>query len=206
MLTIHGRKTSSNVMKVVWCAEELGLEYERHDVGGDFGGNDTAEYLAMNPMGLVPTVIDDGVTLWESHTILRYLATRYGVGKICSADPGERALCEIWMDWLSCHLNAPSRDVFWNLVRHGPDERDLAAVKNAIVAGNKIWRILDKHLQGHDYVGGNQLTIGDIPLGIAAFRWYTLVDDRPAMPGLDAWYARLCDRPAYRKHCMNPLV
>lgn len=206
MLRILGRNNSINVIKVLWCAEELGLAFDRVDIGGAFGGNDKPDYRAKNPMGRVPTIEDDGLILWESQTIVRYLAAKHGVGTLWIEDPGRRAKCEIWMDWYISHLHAPMTVIFWGLVRTPEAERDMAAIGKATTEAGTLWSLLDKHLADTPFVGGETLTTGDIPVGAAAFRYYSLVRDRPAMPHLDRWYAALGKRPAYRKHAMNPLT
>ena len=205
MLKIIGRRTSGNVMKPLWLADELGLEYEQQDVGGAFGGNDTADYLAMNPMGLVPTINDDGFIMWESNAITRYLAEKYGKGTMYPTDPHVRATADTWMDWKLNAINAVMRPIFWGLIRTKPEDRNMDDIKAAIKQGCKFWRMLDTHLEGRNYIAGDDLTMGDIPVGPQAFRWFELVEDRPSMPNLEAWYKRLTERPAFRKNCMNPL-
>lgn len=205
MLKILGRNNSVNVIKVLWCAAELGLDFERTDIGGAFGGNDQPEYLAKNPMGRVPTIEDDGHILWESQAIVRYLAAKHGVGTLWPEDPGERAKSDLWMDWYTAHLHPSMTTVFWQLVRTAEADRDHDAIAAAKVEAGKHWSILDRHLEGRAFVNGDALTIGDFPAGAAAFRYYSLVEDRPAMPNLDRWYAALGERPAYRTHAMNPL-
>ncbi len=207
MLKILGRKTSSNVMEVLWLCGELGIEYDREDIGGPFGGNDQPEYLEKNPNGLVPTIEDDGLTLWESNAIMRYLAAKYAPGaSIWPDDLHARAAADKWMDWQLSAVGPQITPIFWGLVRTPEADRDMAAIEAAIKLGHKVWGILDKQLAKTDYVAGSDFTLGDMPVGVHAFRWFSLVDDRPAMPHLEAWYARLQDRPAYREHCMNPLV
>lgn len=206
MLKILGRNNSINVIKVLWCAAELGLKFERLDIGGAFGGNDQPDYRAKNPMGRVPTIEDDGLILWESQSIVRYLAARHGVGTLWPADPGQRAKSEIWMDWYISHLHAPMTVIFWGLVRTKEGDRDMAAIEKAKQEANSLWSLLDTHLDGKAFVGGDALTTGDIPVGAAAFRYYSLVRDRPKMPNLDRWYAALGERPPYRTHAMNPLT
>lgn len=207
MLKILGRKTSSNVMEVLWCCGEIGLEFDREDVGGPFGRNDEPEYLAMNPNGLVPTIIDDGFVMWESNAIIRYLCSKYAGGStIWPDDLQTRAEADKWMDWQLSRVGPAMTPIFFNLVRTPPDKRDMDAVARGIETGGTVWGILDRHLEGRNFVAGENFTIGDIPVGIHAFRWFTLVEDRPSMPNLEAWYARLQERPAYREHCMNPLV
>lgn len=205
MLKVLGRNNSVNVIKVLWCAAELGLDFIRTDIGGAFGGNDQPEYLAKNPMGRVPTVEDGDLILWESQAIVRYLAATHGIGTLWPEDPGERALSDLWMDWYTAHLHPPMTTIFWGLVRTVEANRDNNAIAAAKVDAGKLWSVLDQHLEGCDFVNGGQLTIGDFPVGAAAFRYYSLVEERPAMPNLDRWYAALGEMPAYRKHVMNPL-
>ncbi len=207
MLKIIGRRTSGNVMKPLWAADELGLEYEQVDVGGAFGGNDTPEYLAKNPMGLVPTIEDDGFIMWESNAITRYLSEKYGKGSLYPDNPHARATADTWMDWKLNAINPVMRPIFWGLVRTKPEDRDMDAITAGIEQGVKFWGMLDTHLAGRRYIAGDDLTMGDIPVGPQAFRWFELVGegDRPSMPHLEAWYQRLTERPAYRKNCMNPL-
>ncbi len=205
MLKIIGRVTSGNVMKPLWLADEIGLEYEQIDIGGPFGGNDTPEYLAMNPMGLVPTIDDDGFIMWESNAITRYLAAKHAKGTLYPDDPQARATADTWMDWKLNAVNPFMRAIFWGLVRTKPEDRNQDEIDAGIKQGCKFWGMLDTHLEGRDYIAGDQLTMGDIPLGPQAFRWFELVEDRPSMPNLEAWYQRLTERPAFRKRCMNPL-
>ncbi len=205
MLKILGRNNSVNVIKVLWCAAELGLDFDRTNIGGAFGGNDQPEYLAKNPMGRVPTVEDGDLILWESQAIVRYLAATHGIGTLWPEDPGERALSDLWMDWYTAHLHPPMTTIFWGLVRTAEADRDNDAITAAKVEAGKLWSVLDQHLEGRDFVNGEQLTIGDFPVGAAAFRYYSLVEERPAMPNLNKWYAALGERPAYSLHVMNPL-
>ena len=204
MLKVWGRATSSNVQKVMWLVGELGLPHERVDVGGTFGGNDTPEFLAMNPNGLVPTIEDDGMTLWESQAIVRYLALKHAKGSICPADLRERAMAERWMDWLMSTVMPNWGLMFGGLVRTAPSQRNMDAINAAVERLGKTYQILDRQLEGRDYIMGDQLTIADIPLGVSLYRYYELDVERPAMPNVDAWYARLGQRPAYAQHAMVP--
>jgi glutathione S-transferase len=205
MLKILGRRTSGNVMKPLWAADELGIEYEQVDIGGAFGGNDQPEYLAMNPMGLVPTIVDDGFVMWESNAITRYLCEKHGRGTLWPQDPRVRASADTWMDWKLTAVNPMMRPIFWGLVRTPPAERDPTAIDAAVEQGVRLWAMLDRHLDGRAFVAGSDFTMGDIPLGPQAHRWLSLVQDRPPMPNLEAWYQRLTERPAFRKHVMIPI-
>ena len=205
MLRILGRPNSINVQKAMWCIGELGLEAERLDLGGAFGGNDTPEYLANNPNGLVPTLVDGDFVLWESNSIVRYLVASYGDGAWLPGDERSRAVANQWMDWQLSALSMPMRDVFWGLIRTPPEERD----PNHIEAGRRkaavLWAMVDDYLDGRAYMAGAGPTMGDIPLGAFVHRWYALPIERPTMANLRAWYDRLSQRPAYREHVMLPL-
>lgn len=202
MLKIWGRASSVNVQKVLWCAEELGLPFERVDIGGPFGGNRDAAYLALNPNAVVPTIEDDGFVLWESNTIVRYLAAKHGMGRLCPSDLQRRADGERWMDWQLTTLNKDMVTLFWGLIRTTPEKRDSAAIAGALEALGEIWGRLDRHLADRAFIGGAALTMADIPAGALAYRWFNLQVKRPALPRLEAWYQRLTERPGYAKHVM----
>ena len=206
MLKIWGRNNSINVQKVLWACGELGLPFERIDAGMAFGVNNTPEYKAMNPNGLVPLINHDGFVLWESHAIVRYLARLQGPGVLLPADPRAAADADRWMEWHSTTLWLNLRPVFWNMVRTAPEKRDMALVESSckLLAANLA--IADARLAGQDYMAGNAFSMGDIPLGVAAFRWYNMAIERPTFKHLDAWYARLCTRPAFKQHGMLPLT
>ncbi len=205
MLTIWGRNNSINVQKVMWTVAELGLEHQRHDVGRQFGGLDTAEFRAMNPNGLIPTIDDDGTIVWESNAVVRYLAAKYGSGSLWPEDAAARAAADRWMDWMLSAIIPGMAPVFIGLIRTSPEERDAAAIAAGaeLMAGN--WRILDEHLAATPYVAGETLTMADIPLGCACYRYYALDIPHPDMPHLMAWYERLKARDTYREHVMIAL-
>ena len=204
-MKIWGRINSINVMKVLWCADECGLKYDRVDVGMAFGGNDQKWYLDMNPNGVVPTVEDGGRIIYESNTIVRYLAARYGAGSLWPNDPGVRSEADRWMDWQNSTVNGPMRDAFWGLIRTAPEKRDMAAIKKSAVDAGKVWARLDQKLEGKLYVAGQHFTMGDIPVGCFIHRWYALDIERPDLKNVKAWYERLKTRPAYARHVMAPL-
>jgi glutathione S-transferase len=198
---VWGRPTSSNVMKVLWGLGELDLPFERIDVGGAFGKTDTAEYRAMNPTGLVPTLQEDAFTLWESNVILRYLCDAYAPATaVWPQDPRLRANVDRWMDAQQTVLNRPMSAVFWGLVRTPEDKRDGAAIGQAIQDTAKAWRLIETGLARHPYIAGDAFTLADIPWGVHAHRWFNMTFDRPDLPAVRAWYDRLCERPAYREH------
>jgi glutathione S-transferase len=205
MLKIWGRTNSINVQKAMWAVAELGLPHERIDVGGPFGGLDTAEYKARNPNSRIPTIDDNGVIVWESNTIVRYLAARYGAGKLWPVEPAHRSEADRWMDWQQTTLAPDMFPVFWGLIRTPPEKRDHAAIK---AAGDKLaasWSLLDQHLSGRAYVAGAEFTMGDIPVGAAFWRYTKLEVAKPPLKHLGAWHQRLQERPPFRQHVALPL-
>ena len=206
MLKIWGRANSINVMKVLWCADELKLDYERVDAGMAFGLVGEDWYGAMNPNRRVPTIDDDGLLLWESNTIVRYLAARHDSGGLSPADPAQRAVSEKWMDW---QLTTPNEDMtylFWGLIRNSAAHADKAVQAKAIENLDEIWGRLDAALADREFVGGDRLTVGDIPIGCFVERWSQLPIKRASLPNLQAWHERLKARPAFQKHVMQPLT
>lgn len=206
MLRIWGRANSINVQKVMWAVGELGLAHERIDAGGAFGGLDSPEYGALNPNRKVPTIDDDGVVVWESNACVRYLAARYGAGGLWPEDPAARSEADRWMDWQATTLHPDMTPIFWGLIRTPEAERDHAAIAAATGRLAASWRILDAHLAAGDFVAGARLTMGDIPVGAACYRYYALPITRPALPHLEAWYERLCARAPFCEHVMIPLT
>jgi len=206
MLTVWGRCSSFNLQKVMWLVGELGLPHRHIPAGGDYGIKDTPEFLAMNPHGRVPVIDDDGTIVWESQTILRYLAARYGRGTaFWSDDPGERSQAERWMDWSQASLQPDFLNgVFWGFYRTPEAQRNMAAVNRRIAACARHFELLDRILAGRKFLCGNSLTLGDIPAATSLYRYFEIAIDRPAVPNVEAWYRRLQQRPAYREHVMVP--
>jgi glutathione S-transferase len=204
MLEVYGRRNASNVLPVMWAIGELKLPHVRHDVGGSFGGVDTAAYRAMNPNGRIPTISDDGFVLWESNAIVRYLCGRYGAGSLSPETAAQRAVADQWMDWHKTTVYPDYIDLFWAIVRTEPALRDPSTIASLAKTLGESLDVLDGHLAARPYVLGDTLTMADIPLGAAAHRYLHLDIDRPRLPNVTAWYRRLCDRPAYQRHVMFP--
>ena len=205
MLRIWGRVNSVNVKKALWAAEELALKYERIDAGMQFGVTKTPEYLRMNPTALVPTIDDDGFVLWESHTIVRYLAAKHGMGTLCPADLQARADAERWMDW-AFTLQAAMRNVFWGLIRTPPEKRDHKAIEEGRNKSAELLAIPEKILAGKQFIAGKTFTMADIPLGCEVQRWMRVPIERPRFPNLESWFERLRARPPFRKIVDIPLT
>lgn len=204
MLTVWGRKTSSNVQALMWCIGELGLDYERHDVGHRYGGNDTPEFLAMNPNGTVP-VLQDGIgePIWETGAILRYLAARYGTPEFWPSDPAVRAPIDQWAEWAKINVTlAFTGPVFWRVVRTAPSKRDPAAIEAALEKLNGVLAIAEAQLGRRAFLAGAAFTPADIQFGHVLYRYFDIDIARPAWPNIERYYQALTQRAAFREHVM----
>ncbi|MGN6668971.1 MAG: glutathione S-transferase family protein [Trinickia sp.] len=207
MLKIWGRANSVNVQKVLWCCDELGLSFERVDAGLQYGRVNDPDYRELNPNGQIPTIEDGTFALWESNSVLRYLAMQYGASSsLYPAEPKLRASIDRWLDWSLSTLAPAERPVFLALVRTPPDERDMQALAANVKTLVSRWKIVDGHLQGRFHPEGDRFTIADNVLGVFAKRRFGLEGiDRPPMPSLERWYQRLTQRAAFRKYIDLPL-
>ena len=190
----------------MWCVAELGLEHERLDAGGEYGITNSVDYLAMNPNGRVPTIDDNGFILWESNSIVRYLAKKYGKNLLYPRDLNQRAEADRWMEWQSATVGSVMRPLIVTMFRTKPEDREPEKAKNQITEASRYWAILDAHLKNKNYLVANSLSMGDIPLGCYAWRWFSINADKPKFRNLNNWYERLCDRPAYRENVMLPMA
>jgi len=204
MLKIWGRVNSVNVKKVLWAAEELGLKYQRIDAGMEHGVTKTPEYMKMNPNSLVPTIEDDGFVLWESHSIVRYLCAKHGAGTLWPTDLQARADAERWMDWAFSLQNA-MRAVFWGLIRTPPEKRDAKAIEEGRQKSAALLAVPERTLSERPWLGGAGFTMAEIPLGCEVQRWMRVPVERPPYPAVQAWFDRLCARPAFKKIVDLPL-
>lgn len=199
MIKVWGRLTSGNVQKVMWAIGELGLPHERVDLAGPFGGNREPAYLAKNPNGLVPTIEDGGLTMFESNAIVRYLARAYGAGTLEPSDPLTYGRANQWMDWATTTVTPPHVQVFGNLFFKTAAERDVDAIEKGRAAFTAAMTIFDAHLQQSAFAAGDTFSMGDIPIGIMAHRFMLIVPDRPALPGLARWFGEISTRPGFRQ-------
>jgi glutathione S-transferase len=206
-LKIWGRPNSVNVQKVLWCLRELDLAYERIDAGMQFGRNDEPDYLAMNPNGRVPTLVDGDYVLWESNSIMRYLCLAYGKGTpIYPEAPRQRAAVDRWLDWTLSTVQPVDRPVFWALVRTPPEQRDMAAIQKDADAEAVVWRIADHHLATRRFIEGDEFTIADIAIGAYARRWLGVEGIiRPEQPHLERWLKNLASRPGFAEFIARPM-
>jgi glutathione S-transferase len=199
MIKIWGRNTSANVQKVMWAVSEIGLPHERIDVGGSFGGNREPAYLAMNPNGLVPTLQEeDGFLLWESNSIVRYLAAKHRAGVLEPSDPRARAQAQAWMDWQLSVLAPAITPGFIGLIRTSPEKRNHAAIEESMKKTKAAVAILDAELGKNAYLAGDAFSYGDIPVAVMANRYRQLVPERPPLPNFERWFAAIAARPAFK--------
>ena len=206
-LKIWGRANSVNVQKVLWCLRELDLAYERIDAGMAFGRNRDPDYLAMNPNGRVPTLVDGDFVLWESNSVMRYLVLAYAPGSpIYPAAPQRRAGVDRWLDWTLSTLQPVDRPVFWALVRTPVAQRDMVAIQKDADAEAEVWRIADAQLETRRFIEGDDFTIADIALGAYARRWFGVEGvTKPRLPQLDRWFAQFDSRPGFAQFVAPPM-
>jgi glutathione S-transferase len=206
MLKIWGRQNSINVQKVMWTVAELGIDADRIDAGMAHGIVNEPWYVALNPNRTVPVIDDGGVVVWESNAIVRYLAAKHAPGHLIPTDHAARAKNEMWMDWQQTTLMPGMSPLFLGLIRTPPEKRDAKAIAAGAKSVTAAFRLLDAHLAGRTYVTADHLTVSDIPLGCAAYRWYALPAEHADLPNLRAWYDRLTARPGFKTHVMLPLT
>jgi glutathione S-transferase len=200
MLILWGRATSTNVQKVMWACDELGLGYKRIDIGGPFGGNDDPAYRAKNPNGLIPTLEDGDFVLWESNAILRYLAAGDAEHRLLPVDLDRRGRANIdrWMDWQLVSLGLTLRTLVMLLLPRSEKPASESDIATAVQKAATLFWILDTHLATQQYVGGDRFTLADIAVGISTHRWFSLGVQRPVMPALETWYERINGRPGFQ--------
>ena len=187
MMRLWGRKSSINVQKVLWCLAELGLQedkdFERIDAGMQFGIVRSPEFLKMNPNGLVPTLEDGDIVLWESNTIMRYLASQYDKNKRFPSSIPTQFNSEKWMDWQVGTLWPVLRPSFIGLTRVPEAEQDHAGIQKAYQATNQLFALLNQTLESQAYCSGEQFHIGDIVLALCVHRWILLNKTFPKQTG-----------------------
>lgn len=204
MKKLWGRKSAFNVQKVMWALRELELDYEHIEVGGDFGGLDTPEFQKMNPHQKVPVIYDDGKVIWESHSIIRYLGSRYAKEELWSQDAYERSLSERWMDWAQAQLQPDFMKLFWGYYRMPESKRNQKQLEQTIVHCEHHFALLDSHLSSHPFLSGSHFTLGDIPAATALYRYFEMGVSVSKPKSVMLWYEQLMEREAYRETVMVP--
>lgn len=198
MLRIWGRMSSINVRKVVLCAQELDIDFQRLDAGGGFGIVNTPEFLAKNPNAMVPLLEEGHFTLWESNVIVRYLCAKDSEGRLYPEDLHARFDAERWMDWQQTTLNPAGREAFVQLIRKPGGQVDAAKVEASVAATEPLLDLLDAHLARQPFMAGSALSMADFPIACEIHRWWGLPLQRKARPHLDAWYRQMLSRASAR--------
>ncbi|WP_251977290.1 glutathione S-transferase family protein [Salinicola avicenniae] len=205
MLTVWGRRSAYNVQKVLWLADELGIEVAHRPVGGSEGGLDTPDFLAMNPNGRIPVIEDGETVVWETDAILRYLAATYGDAHFQTREPAAQSQVDRWMAWSLSQLEpAFFTGIFWGFYRTPGAEQDDAAIERAMATCDRLYTTLNAALRERPFLSGESLGLADIPAGTTLYRYFELEIPRPPLPHVEAWYQRLQSRAAYRQHVMRP--
>lgn len=202
MITIYGRRNSSSVQLVMWAIHELGLAHQRLDYGHGHAATDTDDYLAMNPMGRVPALVDGSVSLFESAAILRYLAAQYGDSDFWPQEPTQRAQLDAWAEWGKNTFTEAVLEIFVYDVRLAPQTRDPAVLEAAAARLSGLAQLLDERLGAGPYLAGSRLTFADIACGHILYRYFNLDWPRPDLPSLQNYYEQLKLRPAFFENVM----
>ena len=207
MSTLHiwGRMSSINVRKVVWTAQELGLEFQRTEAGGKFGVVKTPEYIRLNPNSLIPVIEDDSYVLWESNVVVRYLCAKHSLGTLYPEELQQRFDAERWMDWQQTAFNPAGLGAFWQLIRTAPEARDQALIEKSIAAVEPLLQSLEAHLAGRSYMTGEQFTMADIPIACEVHRWFGLPQPRKAWPNIERWFDSIWNRQTTKGVLDQPL-
>jgi glutathione S-transferase len=206
MLRILGRASSINVRKVLWACAEFNIAFEREEWGSGFQPTDAPEFLALNPNAMVPVIQDGDFTLWESNSIIRYLANRYGDAACYPSEAQARARIDQWIDWQAADLNRAWSYPFMALVRNSPAHQDAQALAAGCAQWAHFMGILDRQLAATGaFVAGERFTLADIPIGLSVQRWFATPLEHPHLPAVSAYYERLSQRPGYLAHGRNGL-
>ncbi len=198
MLKILGRADSINVRKVLWLCDELNIAYTREDWGRGFQSPNTAEFIHLNPNATIPVLIDQDFVLWQSNSIIRYLANQYAGEMLYSEHPQKRALIDQWIDWQGIELNNSWTYALMHLVRDSPLHQDKILVEKSIQAWTKNMEILNEQLgKTQAFITGDEFTLADIPIGLSVQRWLLTPFKQPVLDHVQRYYELLSQRPAY---------
>lgn len=208
-MIVWGRPNSVNVKKVLWTAGELNLEVDNRKVGGQYGGLDTPEFLALNPNGRIPVLQDKDIVLWESDAIVRYLTKLYN-GETRPAlwikDDVTNAIADQWMTWASANLLSLFNIIMAQAVRLPQEQRDPKLLADTVASFGNFMKIANAALEKNEWIAGDHMSVGDINLGTFIYYWFEIPLDKPEFSALHAYYERLKERPAYREHIMIPIT
>ena len=207
MLRILGCANSFNVRKVLWLCDEIGLPFTREDWGRGFTSTSTPEFLRLNPVAQIPVVIDGDLVLRESNTILRYLCLKHEAETLYPSPPEKRVRVEQWMDWVAYDLTHAMRGAFLGGQLQEAPWNNPWFVEQGREDFTHGMRLLEAELaDGRPHVCGGDFTLADIPLGLVVNRWFAVQGfEKPQLPWVAAYFERLTERPAYRRHGRNGL-
>ncbi|MCD5981653.1 glutathione S-transferase family protein [Pseudomonas sp. CDFA 610] len=204
MLRILGKASSINVRKVLWTCEELVIPFTQEDWGSGFRSTDSAAFLELNPNAMVPVIIDGDFVLWESNTIIRYLAGQYEGDQLYPKKPKARARVDQWMDWQSSDLNKSWTYAFMSLVRRSAGFQDAVSVAASLAMWSRHMQVLNTHLEKTGaYVAGEHFSLADIAVGLSVNRWFETPFEHPDLPAVNGYYERLSHRPGYLLYGRN---
>ena len=204
MLQILGKASSINVRKVLWTCAELDLPFKREDWGSGFRPTGVPGFLALNPNGMVPVLRDGEFVLWESNSIIRYLAGRYDGDALYPRDPCARARCDQWIDWQASELNRAWSYAFLALVRHSPEHQDRQQIEQSCANWTRHIAIVEGQLEKTGaFIAGQSFSLADIPLGLSINRWLETPLPHAHFPAVTAYMERLGTRAGYLAYCRN---
>ncbi|MCV4282944.1 glutathione S-transferase family protein [Pseudomonas capsici] len=204
MLRILGKASSINVRKVLWACTETERSFEQEDWGSGFRATDTPEFMSLNPNAMVPVILEDDFVLWESNTIIRYLAAAHPDEGFYPSQPRARARIDQWIDWQATDLNKSWTYAFMSLVRRSAEFQDPDSLKASCASWSRHMQILDRQLElTGAYVAGKSFTLADIPIGLSVNRWFETPLNHPDFPAVAAYYERLSERSGYLLYGRN---
>lgn len=202
MINLWGRRTSINVQKVMWVLAELGIEYERFDAGGVFGGLSESTYTQLNPHQKVPTLVDGSAVLWESNAIVRYLGDAYGRDVIFGSTPAARAKSDMWMEWYQNSVYSNFQTIFHQKVKLPKAERSPDVLARAQEVVYKQFALFNSSLASSEFINGERLSLGDVPMAACLYRYFTMDMDRPDHDHIARYYKSLTQRRAFSENVM----
>lgn len=198
MIRLLGRTDSLNVRKVLWAMDELGVTCKSEDYGGPFGKVSTPEYRELNPHGLVPTLIDGENVVWESNTIIRYLAERASQKSFGGAEAATRARVSQWMDWQLGTLNPPLQTLFVQLVRVEENKRDKRIVDESVSIIHRLLDTLTSVLPSRGFLLGDDITAADVCIGVMLHRYITLISVESVQAPVRQYFSELATREGFQ--------
>ncbi len=197
---LWGRATSINVQKVLWLAEELGLQLRRIDAGMHHGVVNTSTYIEMNPNKLVPTLQDGDLTIWESNTIVRYIARKFAPNNWLPIESGNLASMEKWMDWSLSKCAVCMGPLYFQLIVIPESQKDQSIINNSKANAKEVMLTLAGALEKNSWLAGSEITLADIACAPFVYRWLKLPIERPTLPILDRYVSKLMEREAFLLH------